>query len=61
MKLTDLAFQNCVVVGFSRDVARRTLTLTFEAFDANAPAPKPDLYTLECSGVDEVKLQSSHC
>jgi hypothetical protein len=29
MKLKDLAVNDCVIVGFSRDAARGTLTLTF--------------------------------
>jgi len=35
------------------------LTLTFEAYVANAPIPQRDLYTLECSGVKDVRLQFS--
>jgi len=44
MKLKDLAFNDCVIVGFSRDAARGTLTLTFEAYAANAPIPERGLY-----------------
>lgn len=51
MKLQDLTFDDCVVVGFSRDAARQTLTLTFEAFEANPLSATPDLYILECAGV----------
>jgi len=57
MKLEDLVFNDCMIVGFSQDAAHRTLTLTFEACDANNPAPEPDLYTLECSGLKEVRLK----
>ncbi|MCG3155297.1 MAG: hypothetical protein DKINENOH_01903 [bacterium] len=59
MKLKGLAFDDCVIVGFSRDAARGTLTLTFEAYVVDAPIPQRDLYTLECSGVKEVRLQFS--
>lgn len=57
MKLEDLVFDDCVIVGYSRDAARGTLTLTFEAFDAKAPLPERNLYSLECSGVREVRLE----
>ena len=56
MKLKDLAFADCVIVGFSRDAARGTLTLTFEAYVANTPIPERGLYTLECVGVKDVRL-----
>jgi len=59
MKLKDLVFNDCMIVGFSRDAAHRTLTLTFEAYDANNPAPEPDLYTLECLGLKDVRLKFS--
>lgn len=59
MKLKDLVFSDCMIVGFSRDAARHTLTLTFEAYDSNVPASEPDLYTLECSGLTDVQLQFS--
>jgi hypothetical protein len=59
MKLKDLSFDDCVIVGFSRDAARGTLTLTFEAYVANMPIPERNLYTLECSGVKDVRLQFS--
>jgi hypothetical protein len=58
-KLTDLAFDDCVIVGFSRDAARGILTLTFEAYMANAPIPERNFYTLECSGLKDVRLQFS--
>jgi hypothetical protein len=56
MKLKDLVFNDCMIVGFSRDAAHRTLTLTFEAYDNKNSAPEPDLYTLECSGLKDVRL-----
>ncbi len=59
MKLKNLVFSDCMIVGFSRDAARLTLTLTFEAYDSNVPASEPDLYTLECSGLKDVQLQFS--
>jgi hypothetical protein len=59
MKLKDLVFDDCMIVGFSRDAARGTLTLTFEAYLANTPIPQRDLYTLECSGVKDIRLQFS--
>jgi len=59
MKLKDLVFNDCIIVGFSRDAARRALTLTFEAYDTNSAALAPDLYTLECSGLKDVQLHFS--
>jgi hypothetical protein len=59
MKLTDLVFSDCMIVGFSRDAAQQKLTLTFEAHDANGAASEPDLYTLECSGLKDVRLKFS--
>jgi hypothetical protein len=59
MKLKDLIFNDCMVVGFSRDATRDALTLTFEAYDANAPASEPELYTLECSGIKDIRLHFS--
>jgi hypothetical protein len=59
MKLRDLVFNDCMIVGFSRDAARRTLALTFEAYNANNPAPEPGHYTLECSGLKDVRLHFS--
>lgn len=59
MKLKDLLFQDCMVVGFSRDAARQTLTLAFEAYEANHPAAEPNLYTLECAGLKDVQLHYS--
>jgi hypothetical protein len=57
MKLQDLTFDDCVVVGFSRDAAHRTLTLTFEAYETNAGSTTPDLYILECAGVRDVRFR----
>lgn len=59
MKLSDLVFNDCMIVGFSRDAAHHTLTLTFEAHDVKNPATEPDLYTLECSGLKDVRLKFS--
>lgn len=59
MKLKDLVFNDCMIVGFSRDAAHRTLTLTFEAYDANMPSSEPDLYTLECSDLKDIHLDFS--
>lgn len=59
MKLKDLFFNDCIIVGFSRDSARQTLTLTFEAYDTTNPTPEPDTYILECSGVSNDRLQIS--
>jgi hypothetical protein len=59
MKLNDLLFDDCVLVGFSRNSVRKTLTLTFEAYDSTSSATEPDLYVLECSGVDNDRLQLS--
>lgn len=59
MKLIDLVFRDCMVVGFSRDAVHRALTLTFEAHDAKNPMPEPDLYTLECSGLKDIRLNFS--
>ncbi len=59
MKLSDLFFNDCIIVGFSRDSARRTLTLTFEAYDTTNLAPEPDTYILECAGVSNDRLQVS--
>ncbi|MDL1893668.1 hypothetical protein FBQ87_12400 [Sphingobacteriales bacterium CHB3] len=57
MTLNDLIFENCVIVGFSRDAARESLTLTFEAHDAKAPTDTPDLYILECTNISDVQLR----
>lgn len=59
MKLQDLAFDDCFVVGFSRDAARGSLTLTFEGYIAPAPVPEREIYILECAGVKDVQLQFS--
>jgi hypothetical protein len=59
MTLNDLIFNDCLLVGFSRDATSQSLALTFEAYDGNDASTEPDLYILECSGVDEVKLQFS--
>ncbi len=59
MKLTDLIFRDCMVVGFSRDATSDTLALTFEAYDATTSASEPDLYTLESSGIKDVRLRFS--
>ncbi len=59
MKLKELAFNDCVIVGFRHDAARGTLTLTFEAYAADAPIPERNLYTLESSGVKDVRLRFS--
>jgi hypothetical protein len=57
MTLNDLVFKDCLIVGFSRDAASQSLALTFEAYDGNSAANEPDLYVLECTGVNEVRLQ----
>jgi hypothetical protein len=57
MTIQDLSFDDCIVVGFSRDAARQTLTLTFEGFEANGRSTTPDLYILECAGVSDLRLR----
>jgi hypothetical protein len=57
MKLADLDLTDCLVVGFSRDAARNSLALSFEAFDSRDPAASRVLFTLECSGLTDVKLE----
>jgi hypothetical protein len=57
MKLNDLVFDDCVIVGFSRDAARQTLMLTFDAYDSTTTTQQPDLYILECSSVSDVQLR----
>jgi len=57
MTLNDLIFKDCLIVGFSRDAASQSLALMFEAYDGNGAATEPDLYVLECAGVNEVRLQ----
>lgn len=57
MTLNDLAFNDCLLVGFSRDATNQSLAVTFEGYDGKSPASEPDLYILECSGVSEAKLQ----
>jgi hypothetical protein len=59
MKLRDLAFNDCMIVGFSRDAARHMLTVTFEAYDTNSMTLVPALYTLKCSGLKYVRLNFS--
>jgi hypothetical protein len=59
MKLTDLFFNDCMIVGFSRDAAQHTLTVTFEAYDTNSKTLVPALYTLECSGLKDTRLHFS--
>ena len=43
-------------MGFSRDAARNSLALTFEAYDSRDTAAGRGLFTLECSGLSDVKL-----
>lgn len=59
MRLEDLSFDNCVIVDFSRDTERNNLTLTFEAYKAKGNTTEPELYILECSGVDDDQLNIS--
>lgn len=59
MTLSDLVFNDCMIVGYSRDAASQNLTLTFEAYDADHLQNGPALHVLECSGVDDVRLQFS--
>jgi len=57
MKLGDLVLTDCIIVGFSRDAARNSLALTFEAYDSKDAAAGRGLFTLECSGISDVKLE----
>lgn len=57
MKLNDLIFEDCIIVGFSRDAARQSLALTFEARSQAGSMHAPELYILECSEVSDVQLR----
>lgn len=59
MQLQDLVFNDCMIVGYSRDAAARSLTLTFEAYGREHEENGPALHVLECSGVDDVRLHFS--
>lgn len=59
MNLGDLVFNDCMIVGYSRDAASQNLTLTFEAYGKHDFENGPALHVLECSGVNDVRLQFS--